>query len=396
MLDLLVLGGGPAGATLAGLAARHGLRVALVERARFPRDKVCGEFVSAEGAAVLTRLGLRERLEAAGARRIGGCLVTTQRGRRLTSALPDLGVEGRDALGVSRRRLDAELLQWAAAGGVRVLDRCEAVRPIFEEDRVVGCAVRGVRASRRGHGLRARLVVAADGRRSLLVRHLHPELGDPARSGPRSWFGLKRHLVSTDPGLGGRVELHGFPAGYAGLAEIEDGRLNLCLLTTLDALRRCAGSAEQLVARLVMQNPAARERLERTRPDGAWMTIGPLRFGVRRPAAAGALFVGDAAGTIDPFCGEGISHALLSAELALPSVVHAATWGRLDEIEAARYTARWLRQFHAATRRAQLVGAVLGRSRWLEAALGLLAQLPGDWSAHAVAATRTGRLEHSA
>jgi flavin-dependent dehydrogenase len=384
--DLLVIGGGPAGSLLAALAARAGARVDLVERDRFPRDTLCGEFIAAEGRDVLRRAGLLPRLVAAGARSIRRLRLTGGGGSRLEQPLPDLPGVGRSALGVSRALLDATLFELAASSGAHVHAPCTALSPLIDDGRVGGFRLRRERSARADHVLRARLVVAADGRRSVLARVLHPRLGDPPRSGPRSRFGLKTHLEIDPDRVGDRVELHLFDGGYAGLAAVEGERVNLCMLTTVRALRDCGGSPDRLLAERVLANPSARATIGDRPRHGAWKSVGPLRFGARRAAAAGALFVGDAAGTVDPFCGEGVSNALSGAELALPFVLEALAHGGLDARLAREYRRAWRRAFVPVTRRVRGLGRLLERPRLAGALLPLL---HGSAGKRLVAATRT-------
>jgi flavin-dependent dehydrogenase len=388
--DVLIAGGGPAGSTLAALAAQAGARVLLVERATFPRNKVCGEFVAAEGCGVLERLGLRRRLVASGAPPMDACRITDRRGRVLDVALPPVEGDGHEALGVSRERLDTVLLELAERRGARLRVGWEALRPVVENHHVRGLVVRPVGSAGQGKEVAARVVVAADGRRSVLVRSLHPELGDPSRSAAGSWFGLKLHLAGARTGRDRRVELHLFDGGYVGLAEIDGGRINLCLMTTVRALRDCGGRPARLLEERLRANPALRDAIDGARPCSRWHSVGPLRFGVRRPAAAGALFVGDAAGTIDPFCGEGMSHAMRAAELALPIVLAAVDRGGLDDRLARGYTSAWTAAFAPVTRRVRRLGRLLERPRLAGAALGLLRGPAEAWAPKLVAATRTG------
>jgi flavin-dependent dehydrogenase len=390
VVDVLVAGGGPAGSTLAALTAEAGARVVLVDREAFPRDKVCGEFVSAEGRGVLHRLGVLDALLAAGARRMDGVRLSTLGGRTLCAPLPRLPGVGRRALGISRRVLDATLLERAARAGASCRERVEAVAPLVEDGIVRGMRVRPVGSSGPGETVRAAVTVAADGRRSMLVRALHPSAGDPIRSGPRSWFGLKCHLEADPARLGGRVELHLFDGGYAGLGSVEGDRVNLCLMVTVRALRAHGGSPDRLLDERIRRNPAMAQILTGSRRSSAWKSVGPLRFGVRRPAAAAALFVGDAAGTIDPYSGEGISHALRGAELASGFALRAATAGGLSPSLASGYATAWTAAFGPATRRVRRLGRLL-ENRWIsEAAGGVLGALGERLVSSLVAATRTG------
>ncbi len=388
--DVLVVGGGPAGSTLATLAADAGADVVLLERRVFPRDKVCGEFVSVEAKGVLERLGVLETLLDAGATWMEAVRLTSTRGREVVASLPELPALGRPALGVSRALLDRVLLERAVRAGVRVVERVEAVGPEIEDGRVRGMRVREVGKSGSSRTLRASVIVAADGRRSVLVRALHPELGDPQRTRPRSWFGLKIHLDVDPARLARRVELHLFDGGYAGLGTIEDGRVNLCLLTTVAALRACGGVPDRLLRERILANPAAYAVLHDALPLGRWQSVGPLRFGVRRPTRAGALFVGDAAGTIDPFSGEGIAHAVRGAEMASSFVVAGAERGALTADLADAYDDAWTRAFASSTRRARMLGRTLENHRVGNTVLTILAGTGTRLFRGLVASTRTG------
>ena len=388
--DVVVVGGGPAGSTLAALAAGAGLRVVVVERERFPRDKVCGEFLSPEGVAVLERLGISASLRDAGVTRMDSCRISSPRGRTVESRLPDLAGAGRAAMGVSRGLLDTTLLGLARRRGAKVYEQREATAPLTVDGRVTGVRIRPVGSEVYGESLRAPVVVAADGRRSALVRCLHPHLGDPTRSGPASWFGIKAHLHGDPSRLGTRVELHLFDGGYAGIGTVESGLLNLCVMVTVRALRASGGSPERLLREGIVANPAAREILEGTKRATPWKSVGPLRFGARRAAGGGVLFVGDAAGTIDPFSGEGMGNALRSAEIALPFVLAAVERAGLTSAIARGYRNEWRKAFAGVTRRVRLLGLVLERPALASTALAVLSRAGGPVLPALVSATRTG------
>jgi flavin-dependent dehydrogenase len=321
---------------------------------------------------------------------MSGVRLSSLKGRRLVAPLPDVPGVGREALGISRRVLDTALLERARRAGAECLERVEAVAPIVEDGRVRGMRLRPVGAGSSGEPARAAVTVAADGRRSFLVRALHPELGDPARSGPGSWFGIKSHFDADPARLDHRVELHLFDGGYAGLGSVEDGRMNLCLMVTVRALRACGGSPDRLLGERVLRNPVIAEVLAGAGRSTPWKSIGPLRFGVRRASAAGALFVGDAAGTIDPYSGEGMAHALRGAELASGFALRAAAGGGLSPALASAYGDAWNRAFAPATRRVRRLGRFL-ESRWLgELTSGVLSTVGGRLLPNLVAATRTG------
>ena len=389
--DLLVIGGGPAGAVIAALAAQRGIKTVVLERDRFPRDKVCGEFLSAEGCAVLSRLGLLDALIAKGAMPMDACLLADAAGRSVASPLPDVSRAGRQALGISRAALDEALLDHAAACGAIVRDRTLATHPIVRDGRVTGVMARASTGNSSGEAIVASLVVAADGRRSMLQRALHPSLGDPTTTSSRSWFGFKAHFPDRTSGLRRRVELYVFEGGYAGLGPVEGGRLDLALIARVDALNACGNAPQRLFEERMLLNPLLADRLRRETPCAPWKTIGPLRFNVRMAASHGAIFLGDAAGTIDPFSGEGMSNALRGAELALPFVVDALASGGLTGEQARAWTMDWHRAFAGVSRRARLIGRIFEHPRAASTAVTLLRFPYGARLLPSlVAATRTG------
>ncbi|HJQ98251.1 MAG TPA: FAD-dependent monooxygenase [Candidatus Polarisedimenticolaceae bacterium] len=378
--DLLVVGGGPAGAAIATLAAQKGAKVVLLEKDKFPRDKVCGEFLSAEGCAVLQRLNMLQTIKSLGAKAMTSCLLADAKGRYVTSPLPQA------ALGISRATLDTLLLAKAHAADVNVMEQTTAVAPIVERGVVKGVTTKT-------DAYRAKLVVAADGRRSMLQRALNPDAGDPLKTSPESWFGFGAHFSDTTRGLGGRIELFVFDGGYAGLGPIEGGRLDLALIARVEALRACGNSPRRLFDERIKKNPLLASRLDDLEPLSAWRAIGPLKFGVRKPASHGALFLGDAAGTIDPFSGEGISNALVAAELAIPYVERALHDGFLSADAARRWTSTWRSTFAPVTRRAGMLGQLFRHPRPAAMALRLLQFPPGARMLPSlVAASRTSHI----
>jgi flavin-dependent dehydrogenase len=276
---------------------------------------------------------------------------------------------------------------------VTVRERTVATEPILSDGRVTGITVRPANAAGAVEPIGATLVVAADGRRSMLQRALHPSIGDPLSTSARSWFGFKAHFPDRTAGLSKRVELFVFDGGYAGLGPIEGDRLDLALIARVNALGGPLKTPQRLFEERVIQNPLLAARLRGEQPCSPWKSIGPLRFNVRKPASHGAIFLGDAAGTIDPFSGEGISNALRGAELALPFVLSAIAAGGLDLAAARAWSSVWRHAFAPVSRRARLIGRIFEHPRPASLAMSLL-RLPrgARMLPSLVAATRTGAL----
>lgn len=317
MLDVLIVGAGPAGAVAGAVLARAGARVRMVDRATFPRNKLCGDTVNPGTLATLGRLGL--------ARAIDSCGLPVE-GMRLTGANGAI-VEGRYPRGqvgraLLRRHFDWMLVQDALAAGVQFEPGVAVRGPLIDGGRVTG-----VRAGGRGweHDLRARITIAADGRRSALAfglglaRH-------PAR--PRRWAigGYVETAGSTtsSPSLG---EMHIRSGRYIGIAPVPGGLTNVCVVKPWRPGDRAFGDPRRLLIEELASDPLLRDRFAGTRLADPPEVLGPLAVDVRPCTIEGLLLAGDAAGFVDPMTGDGLCFAIRGAELAAHSALVALEHG---------------------------------------------------------------------
>jgi len=303
-VDVVVAGGGPAGATLAILLGRAGLRVDVYEARRFPREKPCGEGIMPGGVAVLGRLGLRDA--------VGGRPLSAVRyhGFGLIAAAP-FAAPGRPettALAQRRLRLDEALVAAArATPGVRLYEDAAVEGAVIENGRAVGLRVDG--ELRRGA-----LVVGADGLESPVRRSLGLDLAAraPARSGVRMHFRLAAGRTLADNleiFVGRGYELYAAP--------LPDGEL---LVAGLGDERALGGSARAALERWIASWPFLREALDGAHPLTAPAGRARVARRARAGFAPGAVLLGDAARASDPLTAGGISHALATAE-RLASIV---------------------------------------------------------------------------
>ncbi len=351
--DVLVVGGGPAGASCAAFCARAGLRVLVVERATFPRDKVCGDCLNPDAWPTLARLGVEEavrRLPHVALRRVE---FVGRIGQTVSLPLPG---RARGEIAVRRRELDSLLLENAAQAGAEVWQGTAVSRVQWSEADGGGWIAdlsTGIRA-------RVRFLVAADGRNSVTAR-LAGLLGHrraPDQAVAR--IGLQTHLPCPAD-FGPVVRMRWFARGYGGLAPVGNGALNVSLAGppgTLDELKAWARGEFGLPA------------------DHPWRTIAPLDRAPAPLAASAdgtAYLVGDSARVVEPFTGEGIYYALRSGELAAESLVAAAR-GKDAGAEAARYRREHRRMYHGrlwvnrlarfAGRNPRIAGLLLEVARW--------------------------------
>ncbi len=356
--DVIVVGAGPAGSVAARQIALTGRRVLLLDKKRFPRRKVCGACLNAAAVSQLSELGLGHVLRDAQAieltrfdLRFGS--------RRLSLSLPNSRV-------ISRAHLDQRLVDEAVRVGVEFQDEVSAsVGPIENESRIVFCR-RANEASSSTH--RAKLVLAADG------------LGHPSLNG----MSEINDVVANSVRVGAGCEVTRFPAefeagvihmavgrdGYVGSVQIESGLLNVAASFDPNFLREAGSPANAAQRVLAEAGFAAIPALA----EAEWLGTPPL---TRRPSSVAAerlFLLGDAAGYIEPFTGEGIGWALSSA-VAIAPLASEATNGWRPELEAV-----WVREhrrlIYGRQRTCRLLASLLKHPSCVRAAMSLLTLMP--------------------
>jgi len=289
--DIAIVGGGPAGATCAALCAAGGRRVLLLERSRFPREKVCGDCLNPLAWPVLEQLGLEKRILSCPHTVLEGVRFIALDGTSVRvpfpqSALPELGL--------TRSILDNLILARAREAGTDVFEDT----PLKKVSRTP----RGWRLECDAGVFEAEQLVAADGRNSTVAR----QLGILPAPLSDERVAVQTHIAAL-PEIGSEVCLQFVREGYAGIAPVGDNRANLCLVSRprdLGSLKAWAHSCFNLP------------------PNQIWRSITPLRRAPLAPVWEGLWLTGDAARVVEPFTGEGIAYALRSGASCAEALLH--------------------------------------------------------------------------
>ncbi len=370
--DAIVVGAGPAGATTGILLAEAGLRLLVLDRASFPRPKICGEYLSPEASRVLDRLAVLKPIEDAGAVPLRGMAITAPDGTRLAGTYPTTGPwRGyRDhALAIPRLVLDRILTDRLRETAADFQERRRVTGVILEGDRVVGVEARD--GAGRSATLRAPLVIAADGRNSVIARGL----GLVSRH-PLQRMALMTYASGVD-GLVDRGEIFVDPPAYSIVNPVTPELANLSLVVPLASAVPHRGRLEAFFDARTKQLGHLGARFPGLRRQAPVLALGPLAYRVAPPRAGGVLLVGDAAGFYDPFTGEGIFTALRSAELAARTALEALGGGGSSARALAGYERARRRAFRGKARVTRALQFVIARRRLASAAAHLLARRPG-------------------
>jgi menaquinone-9 beta-reductase len=332
---IIIVGAGPAGTGGAIRLAQQGFQVILIEREKFPRQKLCGEFISPECFRHFKELGVLDEMFSKGGDRITETAFYEPGGKSVSVPSKWFNGDGQSALGLSRAEMDFQLLERARNVGVEVFEETSAVGLIFANNKVCGLKVKDLTGQTRE--ISADLLIDATGRARILGKLAEKELKiqNPKSKIQNRLVGFKTHLKNVNLEKG-RCEIYFFRGGYGGLNFVENGIGNHCFLMKADIVKEFNGDAEKILREVIFKNKRAKETLQDGVPIYDWLAVAVDGFGVKNlNPAPNLLAIGDAGAFIDPFTGSGMLMALESAEILAETVAKNA----LDKTLFAKYQA---------------------------------------------------------
>ncbi|HEY8166238.1 MAG TPA: NAD(P)/FAD-dependent oxidoreductase [Gemmatimonadaceae bacterium] len=369
---VIVVGGGPAGASTAFFLAQAGLDVTVIDRARFPRDKPCSEYMSPEASRILHEMGALAAVEAAGADQLVGMRLQSPDGTTVQGEFVGQhryrGFRDR-GLAIPRTILDAILLDRARTAGVKVEERAR----VSDIVRDASGRVRGVTLSngKPGHTIEADLIIGADGLRSIVGRRL----GLITMSRWPRRIALVSHYRGVGD-MGPYGEMFVTCNGYYGVVSVGNGITNFAIVVPVSRAAEIAGDRTEFMENWIADHPAITERFRNAERVGPVKATGPFASRARRAWVPGAALVGDAADFFDPFTGEGIYAALRGGEILAHRIIEAADAAdpRRMDAQLRRYDAARKREFSGKWKVERLIGATIGLTPLINRSAKVLAK----------------------
>ena len=353
--DVIIIGGGLAGLTSAIHLAKANYNVLLFEKNAYPKHKVCGEYVSNEVLPYLNYLGFNPF--EFGAKRIREFELTTHNNKRISTKLP-LG-----GFGMSRYEMDFQLYQLALKNKVNVFQDL-VTNVVFEDDRFQV-------ETTSNRIIESKIVIGAFGKRSLLDVKMQRDF--IKKKSP--YLGVKIHVKGNFPK--NKVALHNFKGGYCGVSKVENDVINLCYITNFSSFKKHKNITD-FQENVVFKNTFLKEMFQNATP--IWeqpLSISQISFETKKPVENHIIMSGDAAGMIHPLCGNGMSMAIQSAQIASKLILNYLN----DKLESRKqfenlYITQWNKQFNWRLKAGHFIAMLFRKDKIASFLLSILKRMP--------------------
>lgn len=367
--DVIVIGAGPAGCASALFLHQKGLRVLVLDRAVFPRDKVCGEFISPAADDILEELGVLEDIQESNPMRLQGVAISSYGKPELCIDYPPCPgrTKPTTSLSLPRYQLDHLLVQKMMGQGIEVREQHAVDDFLFDEDQVVG--VKGRDETNRPFQYSASVVVDASGRNGLSLRRLgliKPHRGPGKIALAAHWENVK---FPHD-----YCYMHISSPGYTGMAPVGKDSVNVVLVVEDRYVK--GQELDAFYQTVVLGNERRRSLLAGARLKESVRSVGSLAYDVRPVPCGGLALTGDTTGFIDPFTGEGIYLSLRSAQLAAGVINQAFATANFSREFLVRYDQQRQEEFRKKLILSRILQGFICRRRWCDSVVALLRRNP--------------------
>ncbi|MEK6755282.1 MAG: geranylgeranyl reductase family protein [Bacteroidota bacterium] len=322
-VDVVIVGAGPAGSACATVLSRSGVSVLLVDKARFPREKICGDCINPKCWELFEALGVADELRMMQLHVIDAVRVTNSQGATISSLVSNHPPS--PFFSIARGELDTVLLREAQRSGAMLLEETSVVD--IQWDKRWHVVTRGGQSASRST-VSARFLVGADGRNSIVARKLSEDSyrangRNKTKSGEKARVGIQWY-AHYQPRIDSALEMFLFDSGYGGVVNVDEKRANVAMVTTPELAQLAKTDVQSFLSKTLLSNVRASKRLDDLQPLGDISAASPIFPSSHRSHHRAAFLVGDARRTVEPFTGEGIFFALqdgFSTALRLLNVI---------------------------------------------------------------------------
>lgn len=357
-VECAIIGGGLAGLCLAIQLADKDISVVVFEKSKYPFHKVCGEYISMESWAFLESLGLP--LADLALPKIDSLGISSDRGFMLNHHL------GMGGFGISRYNLDNYLFEIASRKGVRIMQECRVTD--VQKNAAEGFQIRTSTGS-----FTSKVVCGSYGKYA--PQFIHLDESNPSKVDNQNYIGVKYHIKTDFPS--NRIELHNFSDGYCGISKVDLDWYCLCYLTTARNLLENGKDVKQMEEAVLFKNPFLKNYFKNSAFVNAQpLVISNVQFSKKQTDSNGIFLLGDAAGSITPLCGNGMSMGMRASKLLAEQLLLLFNRKQTHEQAQQNYRQAWNAAFGMRIKAGYHLQTLFGKSRTTDFALKFLDKTP--------------------